>query len=146
MSKNRATQNTVRPVAEAELRRMLLAKQQELVARIRQGRGGLREGAVELAEVSLGDLADRPVLTPEAEIGYEVVDHRAHILTQIDHALRKLEEGTYGRCETCDEPIPPARLQALPFAIRCTRCQEAWERRARRAGVESVYADELARE
>lgn len=146
MSKNRATQNTVRPVAEAELRRMLLAKQQELVARIRQGRGGLREGAVELAEISLGDLADRPVLTPEAEIGYEVVDHRAHILTQIDHALRKLEEGTYGRCETCDEPIPPARLQALPFAIRCTRCQEAWERRARRAGVESVYADELARE
>lgn len=146
MSKNRATQNTVRPVAEAELRRMLLAKQQELVARIRQGRGGLREGAVELAEVSLGDLADRPVLTPEAEIGYEVVDHRAHILTQIDHALRKLEEGTYGRCETCDEPIPPARLEALPFAIRCTRCQEAWERRARRAGVESVYADELARE
>jgi DnaK suppressor protein len=146
MSKNRATQNTVRPVAEAELRRMLLAKQQELVARIRQGRGGLREGAVELAEVSLGDLADRPVLTPEAEIGYEVVDHRAHILTQIDHALKKLEEGTYGRCEACEEAIPPARLHALPFAIRCTRCQEAWERRARRAGVESVYADELARE
>lgn len=146
MSKNRATQNTVRPVAEAELRRMLLAKQQELVARIRQGRGGLREGAVELAEVSLGDLADRPVLTPEAEVGYEVVDHRAHILTQIDHALKKLEEGTYGRCEACEEAIPPARLHALPFAIRCTRCQEAWERRARRAGVESVYADEPARE
>lgn len=146
MSKNRGTQKTVRSLSEAELRQMLLAKQQELLARIRRERDGLREGAVQLAEASLGDLADRPVLTPEAEIGYEVVDHRAHLLAQIDIALKKLEEGTYGRCEMCEEAIPPARLQALPFAIRCTRCQEAWERRSRRAGLESVYAGERGRE
>jgi len=123
---------------------MLLATQQELLARIRRGRGGLREGAVELAQTALGDLADRPALTPEAEIGYEVVDQRAHILAQIELALKKLEDGTYGRCETCDEPIPPARLRALPFAIRCTRCQEAWELRVRRTGAESMPADILA--
>ncbi len=82
-------------------------------------------------------------MPPEAEIGYEVVDHRAHILAQIELALRKLEEGTYGRCEMCEDAIPPARLQALPFAVRCTRCQEEWERRG--AG-ESRYAGELALE
>lgn len=118
--------NRARPLSEAELRQMLLRKRQELLARIRQERGGLQ--AVEMAEVSLGDLAGRPVLTPEAEIGYEVVDHRAHTLAQVDLALKKLEDGTYGRCEMCEEPIPPARLLALPFAIRCTRCQEEWER------------------
>jgi len=146
MRKNHGTTKTVRPLSEAELRQMLLVKQQEMLARIRQGRGGLLEGAVELADASLGDLADRPVLTPEAEIGYEVVDHRAHILAQIALALKKLEEGTYGRCEMCGEAIPPARLQALPFAIRCTRCQEAWERQGRRSDGESVSAGNLARE
>ena len=122
---------------------MLFAKQAELLAKIRQERGQLLEGAVELAEASFGDLADRPVLTPEAEIGYELVDHRAHILTEIDQALKKLDEGTYGRCEMCEEPIPPARLQALPFAIRCTRCQEAWERPA---SQRAMWAGDLARE
>lgn len=131
---------------EVELRQMLLAKQQELRARIRRERGRLQEGAVELAEASLGDLADRPVLRPEAEIGYEVMDHRAQILAQIELALKKLEEGTYGRCEMCDEPIPPARLRALPFAVRCTRCQEAWERRAHRPDGEFAQADRPARE
>ncbi|MBI4611847.1 MAG: TraR/DksA family transcriptional regulator [Candidatus Rokubacteria bacterium] len=141
MSKRHEADKTARPLSEAELRRMLLATQQELVTRIREGRGGLREGAVQLAQTSLGDLADRPVLTPEAEMGYEVVDRRAHILAQIELALKKLEDGSYGRCETCEEPIPAARLRALPFAIRCTRCQEAWELRVRRTGGAPVAAD-----
>ncbi len=143
MNRSRNLKKTVRSVPESELRQMLLVKQQELLAKIRRERGGLQEGAVELAEASLGDLADRLVLRPEAEIGYEVVDQRAHILAQIDIALKKLEDGTYGRCETCDDLIPPARLQALPFAIRCTRCQEEWERRVAR---ESRDAGELVRE
>ena len=134
---------TAHPLSEAELRQMLLRKQQELLARIRQERGGLQEGVVEMGEAPLGDLADRPVLTPEAEIGYEVVNHQAHILVQIDLALKKLDEGTHGRCEMCEEPIPPARLRALPFAIRCTRCQEKWERRADR---EAAHVGGLARE
>jgi len=143
MNRSRNLKKTVRSLPESELRQMLLVKQDELLAKIRRERGGLQEGAVELAEASLGDLADRLVLRPEAEIGYEVVDHRARILTQIDIALKKLEDGTYGRCEACDEPIPPARLEALPFAIRCTRCQEEWERRVAR---EPRYAGELVRE
>lgn len=133
------SKNAARPLSEAELRQMLLRKRQELLARIRQERGGLQ--AVETAEVSLGDLAGRPALTPEAEIGYEVVDHRAHTLAQVNLALKKLEDGTYGRCEMCEEPILPARLRALPFAIRCTRCQEEWEQGA---GREAAHSSDLA--
>jgi len=145
MGRRRGMNKTVWPPSEAELRQMLLARQEELLATIRHGRDSLQEGAVELAEATLGDLADRPVLTPEAEIGYEVVDHRAHLLAQIEVALEKLEEGSYGRCEMCDEPISPGRLGALPCAIRCTRCQEAWELRTRQSRG-SVSAGKLAHE
>lgn len=105
-----------------------MADQTELAAMIRQGRGSLTKGAVELGGGALGDEADRPVLTLEVEIASELVGHRAQLLVQIARALKKLEEGSYWRCETCETPIPRARLKALPFATRCARCQEIWER------------------
>jgi len=40
-------------------------------------------------------------------------------LAEVDHALEKLDVGTYGRCETCGEPIAPARLEAMPAARFC---------------------------
>ena len=50
-------------------------------------------------------------------------------LAEVEAALKRLAEGTYGRCTDCDETIPSARLQAYPSAARCIRCQEAAERR-----------------
>jgi RNA polymerase-binding protein DksA len=44
-------------------------------------------------------------------------------LAEIDHALRKLEEGTYGSCDVCGKPIPPDRLEALPQATLCLDCK-----------------------
>jgi RNA polymerase-binding transcription factor DksA len=40
-------------------------------------------------------------------------------LAEVDRALAKLDDGTYGRCETCGEPIAPARLEAMPAARFC---------------------------
>jgi DnaK suppressor protein len=48
-------------------------------------------------------------------------------LKRIDEALRRLNDGTYGVCASCEEPIAEARLQALPFAVRCRDCQERAE-------------------
>ena len=42
---------------------------------------------------------------------------------EIDHALAKIHEGTYGTCENCGQPIPKARLKALPFARLCVACK-----------------------
>lgn len=50
----------------------------------------------------------------------ELVDRR----TQIERALQKVDEGTYGTCENCGRPIAPERLEALPFAWLCITCQE----------------------
>jgi DnaK suppressor protein len=44
-------------------------------------------------------------------------------IVEIDRALEKIAEGTYGYCEQCHEPIPDARLQALPYASLCVACK-----------------------
>jgi DnaK suppressor protein len=43
-------------------------------------------------------------------------------LKQVDEALDKIKDGTYGICSTCDQPIPEARLDVLPFAKFCVEC------------------------
>jgi DnaK suppressor protein len=45
----------------------------------------------------------------------------------VENALRRLALGTFGVCEMCDEAIPVARLQALPYATRCVKCQRTAE-------------------
>ncbi len=54
-------------------------------------------------------------LALEKQIG----DH----LAEVEQALRKLEEGTYGLCDNCHQPIDPARLEALPQANLCLDCK-----------------------
>ena len=52
-------------------------------------------------------------------------------LRQIDAALARLHAGGYGACSSCSDPIPLARLRALPFATQCVPCQEQSERNSR---------------
>ncbi len=44
-------------------------------------------------------------------------------LAEVEHALRKLDEGTYGLCDSCGQPIAPDRLEALPQASLCIDCK-----------------------
>jgi len=53
---------------------------------------------------------------------------------QVDAALHQLTQGQYGLCLECEDPIPPARLQACPCAVRCRPCQERREERAKATG------------
>lgn len=123
---------SVTTVTPAELRRLLLAKRTELAFKLREEREGRRDGA-QREKIEGTPFGDRPGLSPDAEMGFAVADRRAGMLAQIDLALKKMDEGTYGRCEVCEEPINLLRLRVHPFAVRCTRCQEAWERDQSRA-------------
>ena len=49
-------------------------------------------------------------------------------LQQVEAALARLDGGTYGRCESCGQPIAPERLEALPWAGLCIDCQRAASR------------------
>jgi DnaK suppressor protein len=51
------------------------------------------------------------------------------LLLQVERALARLDAGTYGRCENCGNPIPKARLQALPAATLDVACKQREERR-----------------
>ncbi len=58
------------------------------------------------------------------------------LMDKIEHALLKIDQGTFGICEECDEPISLKRLQARPEAQLCIQCKEAQEKE------EAVYAEE----
>ena len=53
---------------------------------------------------------------------------RSRVLAEIDRSLRAISEGSYGICVDCEEPISLKRLETLPWAPRCVRCQEVLER------------------
>jgi DnaK suppressor protein len=113
---------------QAELRKLLVDKRAVLVAKLREEREGRFEANSQREKIEGTPFGDRPALSPDDEMGFAVADRRAGMLAQIELALKKMDEGSYGRCEACDEEINPARLRAHPFAVRCTRCQEVWER------------------
>lgn len=54
-------------------------------------------------------------------------------LKSIDHAVQTAKSGRYGICQNCGDPIDPARLDILPQATLCLKCQRDFERRNRRA-------------
>jgi DnaK suppressor protein len=51
------------------------------------------------------------------------------LLSQVERALQRLDDGTYGVCESCGNPIGKARLQAFPRATLCVSCKQREERR-----------------
>ena len=48
-------------------------------------------------------------------------------LNQIDAAIKRIDDGSYGRCETCDGKLSKARLEAIPYAAQCVRCASQQE-------------------
>ena len=56
-------------------------------------------------------------------------ENAEHVLSEIDAALQRIEDGTYGTCTHCDGRIPEERLEALPWATLCIDCQREQERR-----------------
>jgi DnaK suppressor protein len=81
-----------------------------------------------VADVGSDDYAPEQVLTLER--------HERALLDQIEHALARLREGTYGRCERCGQEIPVERLAAIPYASLCLRCQAAVDRVAGRLSLQ----------
>jgi DnaK suppressor protein len=51
------------------------------------------------------------------------------LLTEIEQALERLDNGTYGKCVVCGQPIPEKRLEAIPWAARCVKDEEQLEQR-----------------
>ena len=64
----------------------------------------------------------------DRELDDSLEDNAEQLVHEIDAALRRLDEGTYGTCARCGEPIPEERLQAVPYATLCLSCKRLEER------------------
>jgi RNA polymerase-binding transcription factor DksA len=82
----------------------------------------------ELSEMPLEHLADRGSETFARDLIISIMQNSELEFWEIDNALEKIQEGTYGRCENCQEEIARERLRALPFARLCIKCKQAEER------------------
>ena len=87
--------------------------------------------------VSPDDLPDETDLAA-SEINQNLIfklrDRERQLLAKIDEALARMEDGTFGTCQECEEPIEPRRLEARPVSTLCISCKEKQEHR------EKIYA------
>jgi RNA polymerase-binding protein DksA len=73
-----------------------------------------------------GDMATS---TFDRELDYTLEENVERALGEIDAALKRIEDGTYGTCVNCGQPIAPERLEALPWATLCIDCKRKDELR-----------------
>ncbi len=101
-------------------RKILEARQSELAKVLRN-----REGIV--IEKS-ADALDEVQHATERELAIRNLDRDSHLLRNVRGALQRMDEGSYGTCLHCEEEISPKRLDAVPWAGYCIRCQEIADR------------------
>jgi DnaK suppressor protein len=92
-----------------------------------------------------GDPADVAFESGSEEMASQLAELDARELHQIDRALLRLKQGTYGNCESCGCKIPIGRLNALPYTTLCIACQREmekypdWDNRLSAGNWEKVY-------
>src|SRR4051812_3626043 len=116
----------------------LLRLHSRLVARrdaLRKALNGDLESFREFAALNVvGDNVDAAVDTANDEISSQLVEIESRELGQIEHALQRIVQGVYGRCEFCGGKIAEARLNALPYTNSCIDCQRENERQGQAFG------------
>jgi DnaK suppressor protein len=111
-------------------RDVLLRLHKSLLARgaaLRDALAGEVENLRRIRTDQTGDSADGAFASGSEEISTQLAGLEARELNQIHRALTRLSEGTYGICEVCQEKIPVARLNALPYSTTCINCKREME-------------------
>ncbi len=123
--KRKLAQSTVnkfkkRLLDEQKLLQDILERHQEERERIR-----LSEASAERSPDPTS--ADGGSMAFELEKDLTLDENTKHLLNQIDHALVLIKKKKYGDCESCQKPIPVARLEALPYSTNCKDCADLIE-------------------
>lgn len=90
-----------------------------------------RDAAGDLSAYSL-HMADMATDNYDREFALNLADNEQKIVHRIDQALEKIDNGTFGDCESCGKKISKVRLKAVPYAELCVPCQEKQEKKSRR--------------
>ena len=117
-----------------EFRKVLESKRDELVS----STGDREEILIEHAAEEF----DRLQQQLNREVAIRNLDRGSMLLKQVQAALARMDDETFGICLRCDEPIPERRLRAVPWAAYCVACQETIEGQ-RAAGRPSDDTDDI---
>ncbi len=113
----------------AMFRKLLDSRRQELLTEALRTVGGMGEG-----RENFPDPTDRASLEGDRNLLLRIRDRERKLLAKIEEALQRIDDGTYGKCESCGGPIGIDRLKARPVTTLCIACkedEEAAERRGR---------------
>jgi RNA polymerase-binding protein DksA len=89
--------------------------------------GSLDDEVEEVAPTADNHLGETASATLGREIDYTLGDNAEQVISEIDAALERIEDGSYGTCSSCGEEIPRARLEANPWASLCIDCKRRAE-------------------
>jgi RNA polymerase-binding protein DksA len=104
-----------------EIRRKLLQHKQELLLRAAKVHADITRSSGPLDK----DFAEQVVQMENDAVLAGIGEATKQELAQINRALAQLDQGTYGQCSSCGEPIGARRMQALPYSDLCIACAEA---------------------
>lgn len=92
---------------------------QSAIAHLREDHPGSLDDEVEEPAPTTDQLGETATVTLNREIDYTLGENSAQVLSEIDAALQRIEDGTYGTCTSCGKEIAPERLEAHPWASLC---------------------------
>lgn len=124
---------------------MLLRMREDLVREIARRSKVSTEGVM----TDIGDILDSVTEERTRELDMILTDREKKKLGQIDDAIDRIEDGSYGLCDECSIKIPKGRLKVVPFAKYCVECQEKLEREEKymreepEEGIKKVPAGEV---
>lgn len=133
---------------DADEARDRLAEEQTRLNGIRDDLVGLRDESQQdaMEELSSYDQhqADVATETFDREKDLTILDNIEGELADVEHALQRLDDGTYGTCEACGQPIDDARLEAMPATRFCVADQARAEHELRTSAPHEIVDDERA--
>jgi RNA polymerase-binding protein DksA len=93
---------------------------QSAIANLRESHpGSLDDEVEEISNGSDNHIGDSATATLGREIDYTLGENSEQVLSEINSALKRIEDGTYGTCTVCGKDIAPERLEAYPWASLC---------------------------
>src|SRR6478672_9639323 len=114
----------------AKYKKLLLEEKQRI---INNSKNAL-QNELALSPDDLPDETDLAASEINQNLVFKLRDRERQLLAKIDQALARMDEGTFGSCEDCEEPIEPRRLEARPVSTLCIACKEKQEHK------EKIYA------
>ena len=113
-----------------KFKKRLIAEQEQLTSMLeqhQQERENIRLSEASAERSPDPTSADGGSMAFELEKELTLDENTRHLLNQVEHALVLIKKKKYGNCENCSEPIPVARLEAIPYSTICKACAELIE-------------------